>query len=1327
MTRRPTRLALALALVLTPAPSTAWDSVCVEAEGRVDFSSEATTPFCVPIYARDPRGPSESTFSFCNAGGYVAAQGIYGGEHAFITARALADLGLDAYGETHEHKVAIWAPDETFTHAGRTHSTLTPAAFTHYGPLRRHERPYTVTGFSELPDFGSSLADWASGYEHCAIANVARRTREEVQTCHEFTEVLGPVNSNHFVPQARAVFEHYHALALELISECKALSETAASWPHAERSRTLVHEVLAECERHALSLAAIGQHHLQDAFSTGHMWERWGTPRVPSADSLPDAKAVAMLSGVIHGWRTLVEPVLVDQGAVTGGVVLGTVSQDPLSAPVDELSGQYRFDGALYNGVGDDYVLPCIQLYQDPTLSSLYLTQSAGNVAEFDEQFRAQQRCVATALLEVYRAGPMLAGEPTTPAYLAGVAPDLHHSDACFSRRASNAAMYRALGFGSFAVAPSHLALLELTVTRVTGVVGQVVLNVPSVRRWRNALVSLNAAFYLNQLQNPGGGESADLALGPELATVFGFGKNSDYLAEAVPDQADAAPLSRWSVEASGACAEDADCAAPLVCNRAAARCESPEAATLRVFNRAHTVYWCDATTREDLDLLRDRCVRDEERCDVCVELARRHVRNACDEPSWQDLAEDQRVDALCRAHDPTGGAPLVYAGGLEHCQSAYRDADEAALAWCQTEDLATIGVPDPGAARPRLEATSPGGLHPPPVAPGETVTLEVRYLDAALRPAQGQVIRFARFMDLAFETCLSPSEGDWSVSDPDGYARFPVTTAAGHPEKVYVRACPTEDEDVPCNVCDPNTLTFVVESQAGTILRKLLGDGQHGPPGSELPVQLTVEASPPVPNGTLIRFSTADLGLPPGQRPRLDGAETTSVDKATIGSRAAVRLTLPATEGAVAVTAAGLDPERFPDPAASAVTFSATSTAARPLGSLRFSYYQGSPIGAMEVEVTVVHDGMTSVHTASVSDDRVAVTIPDVAPIGEAVTVTLAGTNALGVGFSSAPIPIDFFLERHDLGQVFLRADRGHLIIRAHAPPTGTSVSQRSLLLFDWWTPWPAAVIPDAPAQVEVGVDTAFNVPFQPFVTNAGEARPRRHLELFLYAPGNDAQAASWAALMSDDRYLWLAEFGLGPDSHPPPSEALVSAYLQMGLADEAVVGAPLKVYAPDGTLVFEDLADWPAGGPFWFPGEPEDPRIVTGGYDFGEGFVTFAANGDEFPVSPDGLLFVVIDPPLEDYRPSQRAHCMHDRGNVQRIMVTTPASCERHDDCRPLSGPMTGLCESGRCFDYNYPEIRSRDATCDNSGAPVSIGRCAEDFSCGPERRCVDGACVP
>jgi len=123
-----------------------------------------------------------------------------------------------------------------------------------------------VGEFTHLPDFSWALWDWASGHETCPLEGAS-----SLADCHDFAAHMGPVNSNHFVPQYREYYRHYHQLALARAAECRTLETRLAS------AAGRFDEYQRECELEALTLEAVGQHYLQDAWSMGHMWERWGS------------------------------------------------------------------------------------------------------------------------------------------------------------------------------------------------------------------------------------------------------------------------------------------------------------------------------------------------------------------------------------------------------------------------------------------------------------------------------------------------------------------------------------------------------------------------------------------------------------------------------------------------------------------------------------------------------------------------------------------------------------------------------------------------------------------------------------------------------------------------------------------------------------------------------------------------------------------------------------------------------------------------------------------------------------------------------------------
>jgi hypothetical protein len=171
-----------------------------------------------------------------------------------------------------DFSLRTFAQDLTLTGeaTGLTYDSVKPVDF---GAERTRTRTMSVPEFAALPDFSYSLTDWVTGNEGCDPYSDT-----DFERCHQFTTHMGALNSSHFVPQSRRFYEHYHLLALDRAAACAALEDSleAAQPGAADRFES----VLLACETEAMVLEAIGQHYLQDAWSMGHMWERWGGPEL---------------------------------------------------------------------------------------------------------------------------------------------------------------------------------------------------------------------------------------------------------------------------------------------------------------------------------------------------------------------------------------------------------------------------------------------------------------------------------------------------------------------------------------------------------------------------------------------------------------------------------------------------------------------------------------------------------------------------------------------------------------------------------------------------------------------------------------------------------------------------------------------------------------------------------------------------------------------------------------------------------------------------------------------------------------------------------------
>ncbi|MBI4818798.1 MAG: hypothetical protein HY791_21185 [Deltaproteobacteria bacterium] len=1309
-----------LCVAVAAPPALGWDSIAVQPKGSgsIDFFG-GDSPICTEIQLRTPDATSFSPFIYCLEGPETA-RCVFGGEHAMVTSAVFRDLGLSEYAETNEWPLRAWSGNAKVGDGSM--DSVMPVPFT--TPMSDkvvRDRVLSVTGFSELPDFGVSLADWSAGFERCAIQGIPRETEVDNLHCHQFSHTLGPVNSNHFPPQARRVFEHYHALAKELIQECARLRTRSTDWPHASKSRAAMDEVLEECEMHALILESIGLHYLEDLFSSGHMWERWGSPSI-SDPTHRDYFAVGLLSGVIHGWRYVIEGAFGKDPAThpsqpipLASHALDFLVQDPICAPILGASG-YRVVGSAdsdteHRGVGDEYLAPCLQYFPEP-LPTLFSAAGKGS-PEFSETFEAQSRCVAAAVREVYELGPKTKGDLDTPPYLQPGDEALLATDFCFERRATNLTMFRGLGLGSEALLPSDTSRLELVVDASSWLADAFGYDdvASGAAVWRDTVLRIHGAFYLNQHKSQSGLESAALAF-PQSA-VFGLERNREYESESVPVHADAASVSSWNHADLGGCATDGDCG-EAVCNPTTGLCEVKEAATLRLFNRAHATHWCETTTLDDLRTLEQDCKADETYCELCVELVRRQVRNGCDETDWHQMSEEHRVEGLCAI---TGdSSPFLYAGWLEDCDS-FPSVEAAADRWCRKsfEDLAPEA---------NHVAVSPGGLMPAPLRPGEQLTLQTRLTFSNGAPIPNTRLRFKIVDDQSASSACTGS--GWSVvtTDADGLAPFPYL-APMSPRLDRVLAClSSPDGSDECDRCNPKTLTFFVRTVTSdqAVLQKVSGDGQTGSPGQLLTLPLLVEVVPPAPDGTELEFALLDDQLATASRGSLDSPGQHTVVKPTTGSRAQARLTLPTVAGSYRVRVRGLDAALFPDPEASEIEFQAMAIV--PRGDLVFSLrHNGASVSPIDLEVRV-DDGTTiATHAVHSATDGVNVTVPGFAPLGTRAEVTISGTNAHGVVFTNRdPIVIDPVLSRSSRPfPEFMRADRGRVEL-ALAP--GSAPSGRNLVVFDLYVPWPPMTVAGA-TTVDLSAPAEFNVPFDTYVKANGALERRRNLEIFGYTPGNTGEPFETYAFTTEDSYLARVTTSiLSARANPGnPSHALVQL-----TADGTYMppnNFPLVVYTPAGAVLasYDAIHQTP---PYWWNVPSTDPLLTTIAPN-DAGVLVFAANGAEFPASPDGILFFVVEPAVPG-AVIKRSYCFHDRGRVVRRATTR--SCSNTTDCRYPTYPSDfAICgTSGVCEDFDATLLNQSDGYCSNHGNPLLITTCLQHpDGCGPGERCESGVCTP
>jgi hypothetical protein len=454
---------------------------------------------------------------------------------------------------------------------GSMEPTLIPVRFE--AAERVAYRSFSIGEFTHLPDFSWALWDWASGHEVCPLEGAT-----SLNDCHDFAAHMGPVNSNHFVPQSREYYAHYHRLALARAEECRMLGLRLTG------TGTRFSEFQRECELEALTFEAVGQHYLQDAWSMGHMWERWGSsslmdfPGATIEEKRDRAVLTALVSGFFHGARGVLQA-LPDWTSFD--------VNDAMCAPWDGV----RFkpgggEGDITRGLGDDYLSV---LQSDPT---------------YQPQSTMFFQCSVSGLLEVYSAAGEAHGLASPEAGFLSVDPT---SEKCFGQRATNQAI--ALGgainlkiAGTQNSIPIDARFVSLMLPKVARASGKVAVAPKMRNEFRFQLQRSVTVARLRAKDDPLG---TSLASG-DWGTFMGAKPNGQY--SGIASYIDA----EW----------------PWVEN------EDRTQYVKRTFHRAHATEFCESTTVANIELLRSRAqdlaLSADDRaaaCTACTEVAIRHLR----------------------------------------------------------------------------------------------------------------------------------------------------------------------------------------------------------------------------------------------------------------------------------------------------------------------------------------------------------------------------------------------------------------------------------------------------------------------------------------------------------------------------------------------------------------------------------------------------------------------------------------------------------------------------------------------------------------------------
>lgn len=333
-------------------------------------------------------------------------------------------------------------------------------------------RPVSVPELAQLPDSANSVADWVHGDESCPLDQPTSQgsitdpfpVEQRIRRCHDFASMMGAVNANHFGPLNRSYWDYYHTLALRQAKQCMDLADGIGAQLerqgalHVDSPRQVDHSALNteihECERVTLIWEAVAQHYLEDTWSTGHMFRRWGytnpyqfpdqlsldTPQLLASLSPTDrmarklyiANAVAMYSGSIHGAKAVLAEIFQANPK--------RIFDDPLSSPtysVDSLllPVQWRDQDSIngpFQGAGD--------LFLDDILAGA--VPSAPNTSGWglQEQRHRLLGCAVSSVREVYQNLPQWSGSLGAIDQTVGDPID-PHTDRCWLHWATNASM----------------------------------------------------------------------------------------------------------------------------------------------------------------------------------------------------------------------------------------------------------------------------------------------------------------------------------------------------------------------------------------------------------------------------------------------------------------------------------------------------------------------------------------------------------------------------------------------------------------------------------------------------------------------------------------------------------------------------------------------------------------------------------------------------------------------------------------------------------------------------------------------------------------------
>jgi hypothetical protein len=168
-----------------------------------------------------------------------------------------------------------------------------------------------IAMFAGLPDWSFTVYDWINKNDK-RFCPPLPNDADAVVRCHNYGNGwLGAgFNTSHWGELAVKMYDRHHAIATDEAAEAAAMDElfqrggVTGDLPDGRRFHA---KYTREREVEALIYEMAGQHFLEDRWSDGHMFSRWGPSayeRLSVRDGdrrFVDAAAMAMITGLIHG------------------------------------------------------------------------------------------------------------------------------------------------------------------------------------------------------------------------------------------------------------------------------------------------------------------------------------------------------------------------------------------------------------------------------------------------------------------------------------------------------------------------------------------------------------------------------------------------------------------------------------------------------------------------------------------------------------------------------------------------------------------------------------------------------------------------------------------------------------------------------------------------------------------------------------------------------------------------------------------------------------------------------------------------------------------